>query len=219
MFVVRVICEFDVAEAVPFSELRVSVWSPDTKMRGLVLVTVLWPSDVTYVYSEPTKSLTAMVVLIVERSEFVNSNAVDSGLSVVEGEEEASEAVSVDEPVAEAVVDMSVPVPVSSCALTPSAARHNSHTGLDNMMASMSSLFRALQKDNNRQYKSKHSEEQAKLRQPLVEIMWNAGGWIRSTETTPSQTGRLVMNGFPPRRRAASPQPFEALFPRPVLVA
>ena len=126
VLVVRVIWEFDVAEAVPFSELRVTVWPPETMIRGPVVVTVLWPSEVTYVYSLPLKSLTRTVPLIVRIPELVNS-----ALSVVPLEDEEL----VDEAVDEAsVVD---PVPVSLCACTPSAARHSIHTGRDNMMAAM----------------------------------------------------------------------------------
>lgn len=184
VLVVRVICEFEVA-VVPFSELRVRVRSPVTKMRLPVLVTVLWPERVTYVNSEPEKSLMAMVVLIVERSEFVNSKAVDSGLSVVEGDSEVPD----EERVAEAVVDISVPVPVSSCALTPSAARHSSHTGRDNMVASMSLLFRALQKGDSRQYEGKQSIEQAEqVEHRRMDEIYRFN--------PPSQTGRWVMMGL-----------------------
>jgi hypothetical protein len=126
VLVVRVICEFDVDEAVAFSELRVTVWPPETMIRGPVVVTVLCPSEVTYVYSLPLKSLTRTVVLIVRMPELVNS-----ALSVVPLEDEDL----VDEAVDEAsVVD---PVPVSLCACTPSPARHNIHSGRGNMMAAM----------------------------------------------------------------------------------
>jgi hypothetical protein len=133
VFVVLVICELEVAEAVPFSELRVRVRSPETKMRGPVLVTVRWPESVTYVNFEPTKSVTGMVVLIVDRSEFVNSKAVYSALLeelVLEAEDEDDD----DEPVSVTVVETPVPVPVSSCALAPRAARHSTHTCRDNMI-------------------------------------------------------------------------------------
>lgn len=77
-------------------------------------------------YWLPLKSLTRTVVLIVLIPEFVNS-----ALSVVPLEDEDL----VDEAVDEAsVVD---PVPVSLCACTPSAARHNIHNGRGNMMAAM----------------------------------------------------------------------------------
>jgi hypothetical protein len=135
VFVVLVICELEVAEAVPFSELRVRVRSPETKMRGPVLVTVRWPESVTYVNFEPTKSVTGMVVLIVDRSEFVNSKAVYSALLeelVLEAEDEDDD----DEPVSVTVVETPVPVPVSSCALAPRAARHSTHTCRDNMIVS-----------------------------------------------------------------------------------
>jgi len=135
VFVVRVICEFEVAEAVPFSELRVRVRSPETKMRGPVLVTVLWPESVTYVNFEPIKSVTGMVVLIVDRSEFVNSKAVYSALLeelVLEDEDDEDD--DDEEPVSVAVVETPVPVPVSSCALAPRAARHSTHTCRDNMI-------------------------------------------------------------------------------------
>jgi hypothetical protein len=126
VLVVRVICEFDVEEAVAFSELRVTVWPPETMIRGPVVVTVFWPSEVTYVYSLPLKSLTRTVVLMVRMPELVNS-----ALSVVLLEDEEL----VDEAVDEAsVVD---PVPVSLCACTPSAARHSNHNGRGNMMAEM----------------------------------------------------------------------------------
>lgn len=132
VFVVRVICELEVAEAVPFSELRVRVRSPETKMRGPVLVTVRWPESVTYVNFEPLKSVTGMVVLIVDRSEFVNSKAVYSALlELLDLEEDDDE-----ESVCVAVVETPVPVPVSSCALAPRAARHNTHTCRDNMIFS-----------------------------------------------------------------------------------
>jgi hypothetical protein len=134
VFVVRVICELEVAVAVPFSELRVRVRSPETKMRGPVLVTVLWPESVTYVNFEPTKSVTGIVVLMVDRSEFVNSKAVYSALLeelVLEEEEDDDDD---DEPVSVAVVETPVPVPVSSCALAPRAARHSTHTCRDNMI-------------------------------------------------------------------------------------
>jgi hypothetical protein len=134
VFVVRVICELEVAVAVPFSELRVRVRSPETKMRGPVLVTVLWPESVTYVNFEPTKSVTGIVVLMVDRSEFVNSKAVYSALLeelVLEEEEDDDDD---EEPVSVAVVETPVPVPVSSCALAPRAARHSTHTCRDNMM-------------------------------------------------------------------------------------
>ena len=92
VFVVRVICELEVVEAVPFSELSVKVRSPETKMRGPVLVTVLWPESVTYVNFEPLKSVTGMVVLMVDRSELVNSNAVYSALlELLDLEEEDDE--------------------------------------------------------------------------------------------------------------------------------
>jgi len=133
VFVVRVICELEVAVAVPFSELRVRVRSPETKMRGPVLVTVLWPESVTYVNFEPTKSVTGIVVLIVDRSEFVNSKAVYSALLeelVLEEEDDDED----EEPVSVAVVETPVPVPVSSCALAPRAARHSTHTCRDNMI-------------------------------------------------------------------------------------
>jgi len=71
-----------------------------------------------------------MVVLMVDRSEFVNSKAVYSALLellVLEDDEE-------DEPVSVAVVETPVPVPVSSCALAPRAARHSTHTCRDNMI-------------------------------------------------------------------------------------
>ena len=130
VFVVRVICELEVAEAVPFSELSVKVRSPETKMRGPVLVTVLWPESVTYVNFEPLKSVTGMVVLMVDRSELVNSNAVYSALlELLDLEEEDDE-----ESVCVAVVETPVPVPVSSCALAPRAARHSTHTCRDNMI-------------------------------------------------------------------------------------
>jgi hypothetical protein len=135
VFVVRVICELEVAEAVPFSELRVRVRSPETKIRGPVLVTVLWPESVTYVNFVPLKSVTGMVVLMVERSEFVNSKAVYSALledEVLEEEEEEDD--GDEEPVSVAVVETPVPVPVSSCALAPRAARHSTHTCRDNMI-------------------------------------------------------------------------------------
>jgi hypothetical protein len=138
VFVVRVICELEVAEAVPFSELRVRVRSPETKMRGPVLVTVLWPESVTYVNFEPIKSVTGMVVLIVDRSEFVNSKAVYSALLeelVLEDEDEDDDDDDDDEePVSVAVVETPVPVPVSSCAFAPRAARHSTHTCRDNMI-------------------------------------------------------------------------------------
>ena len=100
---------------------------PDTMICGLEVVTVLWPSLVTYVYWLPLKSLTRTVELIVRIPELVNS-----ALSVVllEAEEPVDEAV-------EAVDEASVPVPVSLCACTPSAARHSIHTGRDNMTAAM----------------------------------------------------------------------------------
>jgi len=110
--------------------LRVTVWPPETMIRGTVVVTVLWPSEVTYVYWLPLKSLTRTVELIVRIPELVNS-----ALSVVLLEVEES----VDEDVDEAVDDASapVPVPVSLCACTPSAKRHSIHTGRDNMIAAM----------------------------------------------------------------------------------
>lgn len=126
MLVVRVICEF-VEEAVAFSELRVMVRSPETKILWL-LVTVFCPSEVMYVYSLPEKSLTGMVVLRVDRSEFVNS-----ALLVVRDRDDDDD----EESVAEAVVEAPVPVPVSSCARTASAARHSIHTGRDNMIAAV----------------------------------------------------------------------------------
>jgi len=112
---------------VAFSEFRVMVEPPDTMICGLEVVTVLWPSLVTYVYWLPLKSLTRTVELIVRIPELVNS-----ALSVVllEAEEPVDEAV-------EAVDEASVPVPVSLCACTPSAARHSIHTGRDNMTAAM----------------------------------------------------------------------------------
>jgi len=112
---------------VAFSEFRVMVEPADTMICGLEVVTVLWPSLVTYVYWLPLKSLTRTVELIVRIPELVNS-----ALSVVllEAEEPVDEAV-------EAVDEASVPVPVSLCACTPSAARHSIHTGRDNMTAAM----------------------------------------------------------------------------------
>jgi hypothetical protein len=70
-----------------------------------------------YVYSGSVKSLMATVVLIVESTELVNSNTADSELSIIEGGKVASVAIMVEESVIELEVDMSVPVPVSSCAL------------------------------------------------------------------------------------------------------
>lgn len=119
-----------VADAVPFSELRVKVLSPDTKILGAVVVTVCWPERVRYVYSEPEKSLIGMVVLIVERSELVKVKAWYPELAPLEVEEDVEDSSSV----AVAVVETSVPVPVSSCALTPKAARPNIHKGRDNMV-------------------------------------------------------------------------------------
>jgi hypothetical protein len=81
---------------------------------GLLVVTVLWPSPVTYVYWLPLKSLTRTVELIVRIPEFVNS-----ALSVVLLDEEEL----VDEAVDKASLEDAVPVPVSLCACTPSAAR------------------------------------------------------------------------------------------------
>ena len=131
VFVVRAICELEVAEAVPFSELSVKVRSPETKMRGPVLVTVRWPESVTYVNFEPLKSVTGIVVLMVDRSELVNSKAVYSALlELLDLEEEDDD----DESVCVAVVETPVPVPVSSCALAPRAARHSTHTCRDNMI-------------------------------------------------------------------------------------
>lgn len=135
VFVVRVICEFDVEEAVAFSELSVIVRPPVTKIRWPVLVTVFWPSEVTYVYSLPMKSLMATELLMVDKSELVNSKAMYEALSVVPLDDE--EPVEEDEPVSLAVVEAPVPVPVSSCARTPSAARHSIHTGRDNMIAAV----------------------------------------------------------------------------------
>ena len=40
VLVVRVIWEFDDVEAVAFSELTVTVWPPETMIRGPVVVTV-----------------------------------------------------------------------------------------------------------------------------------------------------------------------------------
>lgn len=128
VFVVRVIWEFDVDEAVAFSELRVIVRSPETKMRGALLVTVFWPSEVTYVYLAPLKSVTWTVLLMVDKSELVNS-----ALAVVLLEDEEPDDEAEDEDEDEALV----PVPVSLCACTPSAARHSIHTGRDNMIAAM----------------------------------------------------------------------------------
>ena len=78
-------------------------------------------------YWLPLKSLTRTVLLMVRIPELVNS-----ALSVVPLDDEEL----VDE---EAVDEASVedPVPVSLCACTPSAARHNIHSGRGNMMAVM----------------------------------------------------------------------------------
>jgi hypothetical protein len=84
---------------------------------------------------DPTKSVTGIVVLMVDRSEFVNSKAVYSALLeelVLEEEEDDDD--DDDEPVSVAVVETPVPVPVSSCALAPRAARHSTHTCRDNMI-------------------------------------------------------------------------------------
>ena len=81
-------------------------------------------------YSVPEKSLTGTVVLMVDRSEFVNSKPVTSALLEVRERDD-------EESVAVAVVETSVPVPVSSCARTASAARHSIHTGRDNMIATV----------------------------------------------------------------------------------
>lgn len=83
---------------------------------------------------EPLKSVTGIVVLMVDRSEFVNSKAVYSALLEeldLEGEEDDLEE---DDPVSVAVVETPVPVPVSSCALALRAARHSAQICRDNMM-------------------------------------------------------------------------------------
>jgi len=129
VLVVRVIWEFDVAEAVPFSELTVTVRPPETMMRGPVVVTVFWPSEVTYVYWLPLKSLTRTVELMVRMPELVNS-----ALSVVLLDDEDPVDEALDEVDEASVPD---PVPVSLCACTPSAARQSIHTGRDNMMAAV----------------------------------------------------------------------------------
>ena len=73
------------------------------------------------------KSLIGMEVLIVDRSEFVNSKGVYSALLVVREDD--------DEPVDVAEVEASDPVPVSLCACTPNAAKHSIHAGRVNMIA------------------------------------------------------------------------------------
>lgn len=166
VLVVRVIWEFDVAEAVPFSELRVTVWPPETMICGAVVVTVLWPSEVTYVYSLPLKSLTRTVLLIVRIPELVNS-----ALSVVLPDDEERVDVAVDEA---SVVD---PVPVSLCACAPSAARHNIHNGRGNMTAEMLNQVSCGQEIGEVESKQ-GSEIKRKVRRTFGRGQWNRE-WTR----------------------------------------
>jgi hypothetical protein len=112
----------------------VTVRPPETYIWGWV-VTVLWPSSVTYVNLDPMKSVTLTVPLMVESPELVKS-----ALSVVvldDDEPVDEDEPLVEEPVSLAIDEASVPVPVSLCARTPSAARHSVHTGRDNMIAAV----------------------------------------------------------------------------------
>jgi hypothetical protein len=83
---------------------------------------------------DPMKSVTLTVPLMVDSPELVKSALC----VVLLGEDEP---VDEDEPLDEEPVSLAVdeasvvPVPVSLCARTPSAARHSVHTGRDNMIA------------------------------------------------------------------------------------
>jgi hypothetical protein len=92
---------------------------------------------VTYVYLDPMKSVTLTVPLMVDSPELVKSALWVVLLDDDEPVDE-DEPLDEEEPVSLAVDEASVvPVPVSLCARTPSAARHNIHTGRDNMIAAV----------------------------------------------------------------------------------